>query len=201
MSQRVTFEDKRLPGFSKAAFTLYSELAPEWSAASEAVNSKMAAVMFLLFWDLDQSALYAVLTKRSTKLPTHKGQISFAGGHKDVNDLSPEETALREVNEEIGIDSKKIKILGRLSTRLAIDNKLVVPIVGFYEGKFIDFIPALGEIQTMIFFPVEEILANKKQTFKFNLFGVLRESYLFVFDGEKVWGLTAEIIVDADLSL
>lgn len=107
----------------------------------KAPNSyKSSAVLILLSrvdvqsgnFDQDYEIL---LTLRSSKLNSHSGQISFPGGRTDEGE-SPLETALREANEEIGLESSKIKILGNLSgLYVPPSNSLIQPIVAFWDKK------------------------------------------------------------------
>lgn len=196
------FEDKRLPLISGAAFSPIGKAAEGWIMLERHGNlSSAAAVLFLLFWDEEKSKLKVVLTLRSTKLATHKGQISFAGGHREKSDLSPEDTALREAKEEIGLNPDKVQVLGRLPFVRSIDGKLVVPVVGFFEGMEKSFKACPEEIEQIIFSDIESVLFENNQPFEFVLFGKKRESALYMCSGHKVWGLTAGIISEAMLEM
>ena len=73
---------------------------------------KEAAVLVSFLHREDQSRL--ILTRRTLSLSNHKGQIAFPGGKIDKEDLSPSHAAIREANEEIGINQAQIKVLGKL---------------------------------------------------------------------------------------
>ena len=80
--------------------------------------------------------LTMLLTQRTAHLSKHPGQISFPGGHCDQEDKTPEETALRETEEEVGIHRQHIQIIGRLSqyhTRTGFD---ISPIVAIVQPNF-----------------------------------------------------------------
>ncbi|MBU3599432.1 CoA pyrophosphatase [Polynucleobacter sp. 30F-ANTBAC] len=71
-----------------------------------------------------------LLTQRTAHLHDHPGQISFPGGRSDPDDLSPEFTALREAEEEIGLPKNKVEVLGCLPNYLTITGYQVTPVVG-----------------------------------------------------------------------
>ncbi|GAB1429861.1 CoA pyrophosphatase [Ignavibacteria bacterium] len=90
-------------------------------------NAKRSAVLVLLHNDGGSPTL--LLTLRSTRLKSHRGQISFPGGRIEVGE-TPEAAALRETSEEIGIVAP-VTLLGRLSTLyVPPSNSLITPIVG-----------------------------------------------------------------------
>lgn len=87
-----------------------------------------AAVLIpLLVRDGSWHILY---TRRTSNLAEHSGQVAFPGGRADPGDRSLEETALREAREEIGLDPRDVRILGRLREFLTITNYRVTPVVG-----------------------------------------------------------------------
>lgn len=86
-----------------------------------------AVLMPLLVKD---DAWHMLFTRRNSELPEHSGQVAFPGGRFDLGDTSPEQTALREAEEEIGLQPKDVRILGRLHDFLTITNYLVSPVVG-----------------------------------------------------------------------
>ena len=78
---------------------------------------------------------YLVLTKRADHLRTHKGQIAFPGGRVDAADADVIGTALREAQEEIGVDPACVKILGRLDEFTAGYGLIVTPVVGLIPAE------------------------------------------------------------------
>jgi 8-oxo-dGTP pyrophosphatase MutT (NUDIX family) len=87
-----------------------------------------AAVLIPLVWHADGPTV--LLTRRSDDLPTHPGQISFPGGKQEKEDAGPEAAALREAEEEIGLDRAAVTVLGCLPRFVTITRFAVTPVVG-----------------------------------------------------------------------
>ena len=87
-----------------------------------------AAVLIPLL--LKEEGLTVLLTQRTNHLRDHAGQISFPGGRMDPQDLTPDDTALRESQEEIGLDPKRVEIIGYLPQYLTVSGYSVTPVVG-----------------------------------------------------------------------
>ena len=97
-------------------------------ALTEKTQVKCAAVLVPLVWQDDEWHL--LYTRRTDKVESHKGQVSFPGGACDEGETTPEQTALREAEEEIGISPKDVKVLGRLANLITITYFRVTPVVG-----------------------------------------------------------------------
>src|SRR5436190_3681888 len=89
---------------------------------------KCAAVLVPLVWQDEEWHL--LFTRRTDRVESHKGQVSFPGGACDEGETTPEQTALREADEEIGLQSNNIKVLGRLTNLITISYFRVTPVVG-----------------------------------------------------------------------
>src|SRR5215203_1668723 len=83
---------------------------------TEETRLKCAAVLVPLVWYDDEWHL--LFTRRTDRVESHKGQVSFPGGACDEGETTPEQTALREAEEEIGINPGNVKVLGRLSNMI-----------------------------------------------------------------------------------
>src|SRR5512133_421781 len=85
---------------------------------NEETRLKCAAVLIPLVWHDDEWHL--LFTRRTDTVESHKGQVSFPGGACDEGETTPEQTALREADEEIGVNPNDVKVLGRISTMITI---------------------------------------------------------------------------------
>ena len=141
-----------------------------------------------------QDGDYLVLTKRADHLSTHKGQIAFPGGRVDGSDADVIATALRESQEEIGLDPKCVRILGRLDEFTAGYGLVVTPVIGV--------IPAVCEFrvdptETAAVASVPIVALMQPPNFIMDDYRSPggHPSYHFYVNGWDVWGVTARIIV------
>ena len=160
----------------------------------KATNYKKAGVLIILHKDNNED--YKILfTKRSSNLSTHSGEVSFPGGKWEEHDKNLYETALRESNEEINLDTANIEKLGSLNFLLSRHKIEVNPYVGFltknqeFEGNY--------EIDEIFSVPVSFLMnadTVSYKEFKRNDLKVYIPSW--VYNGNKIWGLTAMITAD-----
>lgn len=92
-----------------------------------------AAVLIPLL--IKEKGLSVLLTQRTNHLRDHAGQISFPGGRMDPEDQSTNDTALRESQEEIGLDPKRVEIIGHLPQYLTVSGYSVTPVVGLVQAQ------------------------------------------------------------------
>jgi 8-oxo-dGTP pyrophosphatase MutT (NUDIX family) len=138
---------------------------------------------------------HLLFTRRTDKVESHKNQVSFPGGACDEGETTPEQTALREAQEEIGVDPNQVRLLGGLNTMLTITSYLVTPIVGVIPWPTV-FRPAQAEVARIFTMPLTW-LAERSNRWEFNLLD--RDHSVIVyhpFDGEILWGATARMTVD-----
>ena len=77
-----------------------------------------------------------LFTQRTPHLSRHSGQISFPGGRRELGDLSPVETALRETQEEIGLDPGRVEVMGELPVYTTVTHYRVTPVVALVQTPF-----------------------------------------------------------------
>jgi 8-oxo-dGTP pyrophosphatase MutT (NUDIX family) len=154
---------------------------------------KCAAVLVPL---ISQGESWHVLyTRRTNHVESHKGQVSFPGGGCDEGETTPEQTALREANEEVGIDPSGVRILGRLPNMITITSFRVTPVVGVILWPTV-FRIGEREVERVFTVPLDW-LADRRNRWEFPLAG-RRHSLIAYhpYDGELVWGATARMTVD-----
>ncbi|MEL6562714.1 MAG: CoA pyrophosphatase [Bacteroidota bacterium] len=170
-------------------------------------EARRGAVLILLYEEY--SELNFVLTQRPDYNGTHGGQVSFPGGKQEDNDANLIETALREAEEEIGIDRRHVEIVGTLSEYfVGASNHLVMPVVGF-STILPEFVPDAHEVAEILPVPLAHLLdpSRLKSTIlevgqaKFQL-----DAPYFDLHDKIVWGATAgmlsefkDILIELDL--
>lgn len=142
-----------------------------------------------------------VLTRRSTTVKTHRGQIGLAGGRAESDDPTPGATALRELHEELGIAPAHVIIVGTLPAIKALDAHPIIPVVCCADISLSAVIPAPAEVAYVFAEPWTSFVAARSLPFQFNVFGNWRRSERFqTGDGcESIWGLTALILYKANM--
>ena len=160
---------------------------------TEETSLKCAAVLVPLVWHEDEWHL--LFTRRTDIVESHKGQVSFPGGACDEGETTPEETALREAEEEIGIQPDSVKVLGRLANLVTITYFRVTPVVGVVRWPAV-FRVGEHEVARVFTMPLGW-LANPANRWQFELSGTRRSLIAFhPYDGELLWGATARMTVD-----
>jgi len=153
-----------------------------------------AAVLVLL---VGRPAGPAILfTQRTAHLHDHAGQISFPGGRAEPGDASLVATALRETWEEIGIEAKKVEILGQLPDYLTRTGFSVTPVVGWIELPF-ELAPDTFEVAEIFEVPLAFFLdpANHQQKSIVHE-GVTRHFWAMPYQGYHIWGATAGMLMN-----
>ena len=136
-----------------------------------------------------------LFTKRADHLSDHPGQMSFPGGGREPEDEDLLRTALREANEEIGLDPMAVNVVGRLDDIRTITHYSVRPFVGRIPDR--DYLPSDEEVAEIVTLPVSELtdLDNYESEHRDHPhYGEIRLHFFYV-DGYTVWGATARMLV------
>lgn len=137
-----------------------------------------------------------LLTERNAHLSAHAGQISFPGGRRETEDASPEDNALRETREEIGLERERIEVLGRLDTYVTRTGFRVIPVVGLVHPPF-DLTPDPVEVANVFEIPLAVVLDPRNpEKHSRELFGKTRYFYAFSYGEWCIWGATAGMLVN-----
>lgn len=173
------------PAQSGAAWTDDGELA----GAAPLVP---AAVLVPLITGPDPGIL---LTKRSDRLRRHSGQVSFPGGRIDATDASPEAAALREAQEEIGLDPGQVEVIGRLRDYVTGTGYRVTPVLGLLAPGFTTQAAAdeVDEIFTLPFATLMDPAAPERRSAEYR--GKLRHYWVWPHARHHIWGATAAMLV------
>jgi 8-oxo-dGTP pyrophosphatase MutT (NUDIX family) len=152
-----------------------------------------ASVLFPIV--LRQSGPSVLLTQRTAHLKDHPGQISFPGGRVEPADASPAATALREAQEEIGLASRHVEIIGYLPEYRTGTGFRVTPVVAVVKPPF-DLRPEPGEVAEIFEVPFSFLMdsANHQQHSQ-HYRGKLRHYFAMPYGEYFIWGATAGIIV------
>jgi len=137
-----------------------------------------------------------LLTQRTETLRIHGGQISFPGGRFAEGDATPEDTALRETEEEIGVARRHVELIGRLKDQQTSTGFRVVPVVGLLRPP-VAVTVGPAEVDHAFEAPLDFMLdpANHKvETRRHN--GVAREVCVVPWRDYTIWGLTARVLFE-----
>ena len=151
-----------------------------------------AAVLLPLVRTGDEVSV--ILTKRSSALIHHPGQIAFPGGKVDAADDGPVAAALREASEEIGLKPENVKVLGELSPHETVTRFNVTPVLGLVLEPF-DIVPEPGEVEEVFTVPLTHVTNIKNFQIQSRLWqGENRFYYTVPYGPYYIWGATARIL-------
>ncbi|MGB8623421.1 MAG: CoA pyrophosphatase [Paracoccaceae bacterium] len=141
-----------------------------------------------------QTGLRVVLTKRSSRLKHHPGQIAFPGGKQDDGDDGPTAAALREASEEVGLASARVEILGTLPSHETVTGFTVTPVLGLVRGDFTP-VPEPGEVEEVFTVPFAHVTDPARFSVQSRFWRGQRRHYFAVPYGPYyIWGATARIL-------
>lgn len=135
-----------------------------------------------------------ILTKRAETLRSHTGQVAFPGGRIDPTDPDPEHAALRETQEEIGLDAGHIEVIGRMPDYLSGSGYRIIPVLGVVRPGFSLTINH-QEVDAAFEVPLRFLMdpANHERASRF--WGDREWFYYDMpYEGRRIWGVTAGII-------
>jgi 8-oxo-dGTP pyrophosphatase MutT (NUDIX family) len=162
----------------------------KWEKAG-VTASRPAAVLVPV---VDHAEPGVLLTMRTSELPSHPGQIAFPGGKIDAADASPLAAALREADEEIGLDAALIEPIGYLDLYLTFSGFRILPVLARvipnYELR-INASEVADAFEVPLAFVMDE--ANHKRGSR-DWKGITREYYEMPFGERYIWGVTAGIL-------
>jgi 8-oxo-dGTP pyrophosphatase MutT (NUDIX family) len=161
-------------------------------------DPRNAAVLFLLYpAQVDDPGLHLVFIQRPEYEGIHGGQISLPGGRSE-GDETLAETALREAQEEVGIDPQRVILLGQLAEfYVQASNHNVHPFVGYCDHRPA-FVPCQQEVAEIIEAPVAALLnpaSRQREVRDLQRWGATEVPY-FAVGEHKIWGATAVMLAE-----
>ena len=137
-----------------------------------------------------------ILTLRPETMRKHPGQVSFPGGRIDPSDEGPIAAALREAQEEIGLPPAQVEIIGIADRYRTVTGFEVTPVLGIVPPD-LELTPHPGEVAALFEAPFHYILDPAHQHVRTAFWrGRERTYYEIEWDGRKIWGATAAMIVN-----
>jgi len=153
-----------------------------------------AGVLVPLFFK--DSMAHLLFTQRTFTVKDHRGQISFPGGVRHQSDPDLRATALRETQEEIGLDPEVVEVLGLLQPVDTITGYHIIPFVGLIPHPY-DFHPSPLEVKRLLLLPLEGFYeAGRWSTGLYHYQGRATRVYYWRCNREVIWGATAQILLN-----
>ena len=139
--------------------------------------------------------LTVLLTERASQLAKHAAQISFPGGRREDTDADMASAALREAQEEIGLESSRVRVFGYLPDHLVISGFRVTPVLSLVTPPF-SLVPNPSEVADVFEVPVSHIFDRKNHKARLRRVG---DEDMLLFDipwkGHSIWGATAGMLM------
>jgi 8-oxo-dGTP pyrophosphatase MutT (NUDIX family) len=161
---------------------------------SQYPSARNASVLVGLF---DQkNEIHVAFIRRASTLRAHSGEIAFPGGAADVSDVSPIVTALREAQEEIGLDPSRVEVLGIMQPVFTVvSNFLITPVVAYLPEGPGKLQLQMSEVAEIILLPLQGLadptIYHTEQWMRDN---VPHTVYFFDYGSYRIWGATAYML-------
>jgi 8-oxo-dGTP pyrophosphatase MutT (NUDIX family) len=142
------------------------------------------------------AGLSVLFTQRTAHLKAHSGQVSFPGGRAEPGDASPDDTALRESEEEIGLPRDRVEVLARLPEYFTRTGFRVTPVIGLIVPP-VELVPDPHEVESIFEVPLAFLLDarnHKRQTREYQ--GRTVGYYEMPYGDRYIWGATAGMVVN-----
>jgi len=162
--------------------------------ARDAASLRAASVLVPIVARPDE--LTMLFTRRTAHLKAHSGQVSFPGGRAEARDASPEATALRETQEEIGLGPERVELLGRLADYRTRTGFCVTPVVGLVTPP-LELNPDAFEVEEVFEVPLSFLLdpANHQRHAR-EFQGRMVHYFAIPYRDYYIWGATAGMLVN-----
>jgi len=167
-------------------------LNPSVRLSGDGIRLKDAAVLVPVIDDGDEARV--IFTQRTKTLRNHSGQISFPGGGIDAQDRSPEEAALRETEEEIGMSRRFVETVGRMPDYISGTGFRIKPVLAVVRPGF-TLTPNPAEVDEVFEVPLSFLMNPANHSRGSRMFqGRERFFYEMPYGERYIWGITAGIV-------
>jgi 8-oxo-dGTP pyrophosphatase MutT (NUDIX family) len=154
---------------------------------------RLSAVALILYER--EGKPWALFTRRTDKVADHKGQICLPGGSKDPTDESLLATALRETQEELGIDPATLRPVAALEPVFTVVTRYQIQPFVFYTARRPEITPAAFEVAETIDVEVEALLPDSvRRVERWDTHGVARDVYFYDYGPHVIWGATGRML-------
>jgi 8-oxo-dGTP pyrophosphatase MutT (NUDIX family) len=176
------------------------EIEPPVEGDLPELRAQASAPAAVLIAITDQPEPGVLLTVRREHMRTHAGQIAFPGGRIDMGE-DPIDAALREAHEELLLDPKSVEVIGSLGTYRTVTGYMIAPVLGVIPPDP-PLTPHEHEVAEWFEAPLQTLLDPANHVRRIALFGGReRHYYEILWNGRKIWGATAAIIVNLSRKL
>lgn len=161
---------------------------------SAAIGLPMPAAVLVPIVDRPEPGV--ILTLRPETMRRHPGQVAFPGGRIDPGDGGPIAAALREAEEEIGLSPSNVDVVGTADLYRTITGFEVTPVIGVVPPG-LNFFPQPEEVAAVFEVPLSHLLDPNHQLVRsVEWRGIQRQYYEIEWNGQRIWGATAAMIVN-----
>lgn len=161
---------------------------------SDAIDFPTPAAVLVPIVDRPEPGV--ILTLRPETMRRHPGQVAFPGGRIDPGDGGPIAAALREAEEEIGLSPADVDVVGTADLYRTITGFEVTPVVGVVRAG-LNFVPQPEEVAAVFEVPLYHLLDPRHQRVRSTEWrGIQRHYYEIEWNGQRIWGATAAMIVN-----
>lgn len=191
-----------LPG-EEAHRIMYPRAAIRTNTLKPDENTRLSAVAILLYGGPDY--LYSLVIQRSVYEGTHSGQIAFPGGKWEATDITGKNTALRECQEEIGVEPNELMYIGKLTdVYTAVSSFLIEPHVFYWNQPRTDLQVAEREVAAVHSIPLQPLLDDQTIVFRdvpIKNGVILKQVPHFDIYPVQIWGATALMLSELKMVL
>ena len=150
----------------------------------------------LAAWYLRDGEPYVLCTRRAWHLRTHRGEVSFPGGGAEPGDATIFDTALREAEEEVGLDPASVEVLGELDHLTTVtSDRFITPVVGLLDAPPSGLVAQESEVEAILEVPLGALL--HPDAYREERWGPLEIDHPVVFfeiEGDTIWGATGAML-------